>query len=121
MEEKITINVDGNVNAPITVGERNKVQQTIQGSFNSGLSPEAQTTLAQLTAAVQEMLKHLPAEQAEETRADLEHLQEELAKPKPNHKWYSVSIEGLVKAAKNVGKVGAPVIELAGKLLKILA
>lgn len=41
-------------------------------------------------------------------------------KPRPNRKWYSVSIEGLIKAAENVGKVGAPVIELAGKLLKLL-
>ncbi len=73
-----------------------------------------------LTAAVQEMLQHMTAEQAEEARDNLERLQEELQKPKPNRKWYSVSIEGLVKAAENVGKVGAPVIELAGKLLRLL-
>lgn len=66
------------------------------------------------------MLKSMPAEQAEETRSDLEHLHEELKKPKPSREWYSVSLEGLIKAAENVGKVGAPVIELAGKLLKIL-
>ncbi len=73
-----------------------------------------------MTAAVQAMLQHMTAEQAEETRAALEHLQKELQKPKPSRKWYRVSLEGLIQAAENVGKVGAPVIELAGKLLKLL-
>jgi len=36
-------------------------------------------------------------------------------------KWRSVSIEGLIKAAENVGKIGVPVIELAGKILELLA
>lgn len=50
----------------------------------------------------------------------MERLQEELAKPKPQKKWYSVSMEGLIKAAENVGQIGAPVIELAGKILQWL-
>ena len=123
MEEKKSthIEVHGNVyGSNIIAGNDNQVEQTIHGSFNAGLSPEAQDTLKQLTAAVQAMLKSMPAEQAEEARDNLEHLQEELKKPKPNRKWYSVSIEGLIQAAENVGKVGAPVVELAGKLLKLL-
>lgn len=101
--------------AVVNLGDNNEIRQQF-----SHLSPEVQTTLAQLTAAVQAMLQHLSAEQAEETRDNLEHLQEELKKPKPSRKWYSVSIEGLIQAAKNVGAVGAPVLELAEKLLKIL-
>ncbi len=108
------------VGSMVNLGNENQLQQTIQGSFNSGLTSEVQTTLAQLTAVVQEMLKHLSAEQAEETAEDLKRLQEELSKPKPNKKWYSVSIEGLIKAAENVGKIGAPVIQLARKLLQLL-
>ncbi|HXF84660.1 MAG TPA: COR domain-containing protein [Anaerolineales bacterium] len=108
------------VGSMVNLGNENQLQQTIQGSFNSGLTSEVQTTLAQLTAAVQEMLQHLSAEQAEEVRDNLEHLEQELSKPKPNKKWYSVSIEGLIKAAENVGKIGAPVIQLARKLLQLL-
>ncbi|MBI4760054.1 MAG: leucine-rich repeat domain-containing protein [Chloroflexi bacterium] len=120
-DKSVRIEVHGNLEGGnIIIGKDNQVKQTIHGSFNAGLSPEVQDTLKQLTAAVQAMLKSMPAEQAEETRDNLEHLQEELKKPKPNRKWYSVSIEGLIQAAENVGKVGAPVVELAGKLLKLL-
>jgi hypothetical protein len=45
---------------------------------------------------------------------------EEATKPKPNKKWYSVSIDGLIKAAENVEKVGDPVINLSRKVLSLL-
>lgn len=41
-------------------------------------------------------------------------------KPKPNKKWYSVSIEGLIKAAENLDKLGTPVISLSRKVLSLL-
>ena len=46
---------------------------------------------------------------------------EQATKEKPNPKWYNVSIEGLTAAAKNLGEVGKPVVELAGKVLALLA
>ena len=67
------------------------------------------------------MTKALPAEQAAEATEDLSKLVDEATKPKPNKKWYSVSVEGLVKAAENLDKVGEPVIKLAGKVLSLLA
>lgn len=121
VSEKEKIVIEGSViGSSIVLGDKNQVQQTFQDSFNVGHNAEIASTLAQLTQAVQEMLAHLPAGQAEETADDLERLQEELQKPKPNIKWYSVSIDGLIKAAENVGKVGAPVIALAQKLLELL-
>ena len=66
------------------------------------------------------MSKSLPAEQAAEAADDLGKLVEEATKPKPNKKWYSVSVDGLVKAAENIGKVGEPVIDLSRKVLSLL-
>ena len=66
------------------------------------------------------MSKALPAEQATEAAEDLSKLVEEATKPKPNKKWYSVSIEGLVKAAENLDKLGEPVINLSRKVLSLL-
>ena len=106
--------------AVVNLGDNNQFTQTIQSSFNTPSNPDMALLLAQLTQAVEEMLKHLPAEQAQEARDDLKRLQEELQKPQPRKKWYSVSIEGLIQAAKNVGAIGAPVIELAGKILQLL-
>ncbi|MEZ0395532.1 MAG: leucine-rich repeat domain-containing protein, partial [Anaerolineales bacterium] len=108
------------IGSSANLGNESTMAQWVENSFNTPSNPELAPLLAQLTAAVQEMLKHLPADQAEETAEDLKRLQEELAKPKPSRKWYSVSIEGLIKAAKNLGELGAPVIELAGKLLTLL-
>lgn len=120
-EKSIKIEIHGNVEGGnIVIGKDNRIQQRIEHSFNTPSNPELAPLLAQLTAAVEAMLQHLPEEQAAEAREDLARLQEELQKPEPRRKWYSVSIEGLIKAAENLGKVGVPVIELAGKILKLL-
>ena len=119
-ERRIHVEIHGSMTgSSLVIGKDNRVQQTIQDSFNTA-SPELQQTLQALTAAVEAMLVHLSPEEAEDARDNLEHLQEELQKPRPSKKWYRVSIEGLIKAAENVGKVGAPVITLAGKLLALL-
>jgi small GTP-binding protein len=114
----VTVNVQGDLHGgAITIGDNNKVTQTVQGSFNK---TELHETLEQLDKAVSEMLPHLPAEEAESVKDDLARLKEEAAKPKPQKRWYSVSIEGLSQAAKNLNELGTPVVTLAGKVLKLL-
>ena len=66
--------------------------------------------------AVNTMIEKLPAEVAE----DFSKLADEAVKPKPNMRWYSVSIEGLIKAAENLDKLGTPVISLSQKVLSLL-
>jgi hypothetical protein len=67
------------------------------------------------------LAKELPKDQAEEVAEDMKVLVEQATREKPNPKWYNVSIEGLIAAAQNLGNVGEPVIELAGKVLALLA
>ena len=120
-EKSVHIHINGPVSgSAITVGNANRVQQTIQHSFNTPASPDLAPLLAELTQAVEAMLSHLPPEDAEEVHDDMERLQEELQKPKPRRKWYSVSIEGLQQAAQNLGEIGKPVLELAGRILTVL-
>lgn len=113
----------------ITVGENANVgdiilASEIQKSFNkadsAGIQFELKETLKQLIEAVDAMNRFLPQEQAVEASEDLAKLVDEVIKPSPNKKWYSVSIDGLVKAAENVEKVGEPVINLSQKLLSLL-
>ena len=66
------------------------------------------------------MNKVLPKEQAAETTEDFGKLVDEATKPAPQKKWYSVSVDGLIKAAENVEKVGEPVIKLSRKVLSLL-
>jgi hypothetical protein len=64
--------------------------------------------------------KSLPEEQASKVAEDLSKLVDEATKPTSNKKWYSVSVESLIKAAQNLEKVGEPVINLSRKVLALL-
>jgi internalin A len=112
-----SINVGDNFSGTIITG-------TVKNSFNkietSTASAELKETLRQLVQAVETMSQTLSDEQAIELRDDLDKLVEEAIKENPKQRWYSVSIEGLTKAAGNLGKVGEPVAKLAGQVLKLL-
>jgi GTPase SAR1 family protein len=119
------IYIGGDVNGSnIISGNNNVVIQKLQDSFNKAASAdieaELKDTLKQLADAVAVMVKSLPTEQADEAIEDLSKLVDEATKPTPNKRWYSVSIEGLIKAAENVEKVGEPVINLSRKVLSLL-
>jgi len=121
MEKSIHVEIHGDVKGGnVVIGNENTIQQHIEHSFNTPSNPDLAPLLAQLTQAVEEMLAELSNEEAAKARKNLKRLQDELQEPKPQKEWYSVSIEGLIQAAKNVGKIGGPVIELAGKILKLL-
>ncbi len=113
--------VGGNFEGNLLVGDKNQV---IQNSYNkiksADISPELKETMKQLAEAVDAMIQKLPAEQAAEVAEDFGKLADEAVKPKPNQKWYSVSIEGLIKAAENLDKLGTPVISLSRKVLSLL-
>jgi internalin A len=119
------IYIGGNVEGSnIVSGNNNIVTQKIQDSFNKAegadIQAELKETLKQLAEAVAIMAKSLPDEQATEASDDLSKLVDEATKPKPNKKWFSVSVEGLIQAAENVEKVGEPVIRLSQKVLSLL-
>ena len=105
--------VGGDVSGNLISGNYNKIN-------SAEIDPELKQTLLQLGEAVDVMLQKLPAEQANEATEDFGKLADEAIKPKPNKKWYSVSIEGLIAAAENVEKVGEPVINLSRKVLSLL-
>jgi internalin A len=98
--------------------------KNITDSFNaiekSDVEDDLKKQLILLTEAVEMMIKELPREEAEDVAEDMKVLAEQATKEKPNPKWYNVSIDGLIKAAENLGKVGEPVIELSRKVLSLL-
>jgi len=66
------------------------------------------------------MAKNFTEDIAEEVVEDYKRLADEALKKSPKQKWYSVSIDGLQKAAKNLGDVGKPVVEFSTQLLLLL-
>ena len=116
-ENKITI-TNSTIHGSVVAAE------SIKDSFNTiekaDIKDDLKEQLKQLNQAVEAMAKALPKEQAEEAAEDMQKLTEEAVKEKPKEKWYSVSIDGLIKAAQNIGEVGVAVIEAAGKVRKTL-
>lgn len=125
--------IKGNVNNFIlsngSIGRNNNFDDTffaneIRKSYNkvdtANIQPELKDMLKQLADAVDLMSKTLPQEQALEVAEDLNRLVDEATRLKPNKKWYSVSIEGLIKAAESLDKLGAPVINLSRRVLSLL-
>jgi hypothetical protein len=96
------------------------IEDSLNTIKSSNASEEIKKTLIELGKAVEEMVKKLSESDAEEVREDFYKLSEEANKKSPRPKWYDVSIEGLQKAAKNLGEIGIPVLELAAKIAVLL-
>lgn len=119
------IYVGGNFDGNLTVGDQNqattnRIMESIKQAEASSIPPELMETLKLLGEAVDLMNRVLPKEKATETTEDFSKLVDEAMKPTPQKRWYSVSIDGLIKAAENVEKVGEPVINLSRKVMSLL-
>lgn len=97
---------------------------SIQNSFNKAASSEIpddlKDLLKQLATAVGKMSDSLPKETAQQAARALDTLVSEATSKAPQKEWWQLSVDGLKKAAANVGAIGKPVIELAGKIAAIL-
>ena len=110
----------------VTVGDINQVAaDTISNAFNkvtqSSAPQELKAELGKLNQAVAEMVKLLPEEKQREVAQDLKTFTDEATSGSPRKKWYDLSAEGLIEAAKAVGEVATPVITAAKTVLTLLA
>lgn len=100
------------------------VATTIQDAFKTiegGVAaPDLKTELNKLCAQVQELLPSVPEQKRADVEQDLSALVSEVSKEKPRRKWYELSAEGLLEAAKACGDIAAPVIATVQKILTLL-
>jgi hypothetical protein len=106
------------------------VAKTIQDSFNTvstaSAGQEVKTVLGELHKAVLTMLEEAKAkgklteEQQAAVARDLESLSNEAVATSPRRKWYQLSAESLKEAAKTLGEIGTPVLELTTRVLALL-
>lgn len=101
------------------------VADSIQNSFNridrSNVSQPVRDNLKKLTEAVAEATNHMAPEIAKRAASDLETFTNEAISEKPRKKWYELSAEGLMEAAKTVGEIGAPIIKCVSGVLGLLS
>ena len=109
------------ISGNVILGDNNKI---IQDSYNkiksAEIDPELKQTLKLLTEAITTVVQSFPEEKTAKVVKNFERLADEVTQPEPDKQWYSVSIEGLIKAAENLDKLGAPVINLSRKVLSLL-
>lgn len=94
-----------------------KMNESIDASNGTDAMKEK---LKELSAAVGSMLDVLKDDQSEEVTGDLKVFVDEATKETPRQRWYDISAEGLIKAAKTAGKIGEPVIKATESILKLL-
>jgi len=109
---------NGKVNATIAGSIQSSFNETVQSSV---MTEELKGLLGQLAQAVAGLAEQLPSEEGEAAASDYKELTKEANKAKPDRRRWEFSIEGLKKAAQNVGAIGQPVIDLAVKIAAILA
>jgi hypothetical protein len=100
------------------------VAKSIENSFNridtSSASDELKTLLRDLSVAVEKMMEHLPKEERDDAAEDRDKLIEQAVQEKPKRKWWSVSVDGLSKAAENLGEIGKPVLDIVAQIVPLL-
>ena len=100
------------------------VANSIRDSFNkvasSDIPGDQKELLVKLAKEVGKMCEALPKEIAEQATRDLETLTVEATSKSPRKQWLELSVEGLKQAARNVGAIGKPVLELVALIIPLL-
>jgi hypothetical protein len=100
------------------------VSHSITNSFNkiesAKISYELKQALQNLASSVNVMMGELPDEVAKQVAHDMETLTAEATSKSPRPAWYQLSIEGLKKAAEDVGEIGVPVLKCAAAVLALM-
>jgi hypothetical protein len=116
-----TYNINGKNITGLNVGSGTQIIKEINQTITeSGVSGELETELKRLTDSVEKMVADMPEEKAKEVSRDLQTLVTEATSDKPRRKWYTLSGEGLIEAARAVGSLGKPVIYFTQSVLKML-
>lgn len=113
-----TINTGGGsftANAPVVLGDNNQTTSTTSVS-----STPLEQELDQLTKLIEQLATQLPADQAKAVRDDLTSLKQEAAREQPRRKWYELSADGLLEAAKAVAGMAPAIAKSVGAVLGIL-
>lgn len=92
------------------------IEGNVTDAFNTinniGTAPAQQDLAARLKKLHEEakqLIKALPADEAEQVSRDLKALVDETTSKKPRREWYEVSAKGLLEAAKSVASMTTPI------------
>jgi hypothetical protein len=115
-------NINTTFTGPVTgsqlaIGQIQNVHQVVDAAPIGG---ELKELLAKLATATEALVDRLPSEDAELAADDLDRLVAEASADRPRPGFIRRAADGLLNAAKMVGDVGVPVIELVTKIVAVL-
>tara|TARA_R110001583_G_scaffold169652_1_gene322516 strand:+ start:1657 stop:3228 length:1572 start_codon:yes stop_codon:yes gene_type:complete len=111
-------NFGGNVNV---ADYMSNVTNTVNNNLSeSVVDNEIKVLIKQLNQEIERVASKVDPGQVKKMGKNLEALSKELVSEEPERRWYEVSIEGIMDAAKAVGAIADPVFSIAEKLLKLL-
>jgi hypothetical protein len=110
----------GNTITDVNVVAARTIQESWNRTAGANINPELRNALQDLHKAVAGMSKQLPEPKQAETAKDLATLSSEALSQAPRKKWYELSAEGLLEAAKAVGETAAPVVTAVKTVLALL-
>lgn len=117
-----TVDVGGSVGE----GINQVIARDINNSFNrvqnsENASDELKEKFAELNKQIEELLPKLSEADQKKVSKNLDILTNEAAEEKPDKKWYELSADGLIEAAKTVAEMSGPIITTVKAILAILA
>ena len=115
------VNVGGNMTAGRDIVIAGKIRDSFNTVAGSSAPPDLKDLMRTLSDQVQGLAQKLDPEKAKEVAQDFETLASEAAKPQPRKKWYEMSAQGLIEAAKSVQEFAVPIATTVSALLPLLA
>jgi hypothetical protein len=122
-KHSITIHNYGTMNNP---NIQNDGSQYLQSNENNAFSHSTkQEQISELLSKLSEEIKNLhnhslSDETITQVKQDFDVLNTELKSKSPRKKWYELSIDELINAAKNLGEIGKPILAIATQILLLL-
>lgn len=117
--DNIEVKIEGSsISGNFVVGKN--IKDNLIMISNSEMDKSLQGYMEELCILVEGMTKSISSEEKDEAVDNLKKLVEEASKPKPRKKWWSISIEGLLNAAKKIGEAGKPIIETIMAIVPLL-
>ncbi|MCP5119073.1 MAG: GTP-binding protein, partial [bacterium] len=114
---KIEVHIN-TIHGDVAIGE--KIQNSLNKVQAANSSDDLKGLLEQLAQEVAKIAEKLPKEKAEEVADDLDRFTGEVTKDNPKRKWWELSADGILEAAKSAGQIGATAITIIDKVRPLL-
>lgn len=114
-------NISGTGNIINVADYMENVTNTVNNNLSdSNADDEVKKLINQLATEIEIIANKIDPSQLKKLGKNLEALSVEAGSDEPDRSWYEVSIKGLTDAAKAIGKISEPIINIVKKLSPLL-